>query len=211
MLSGKYGLFRKKYDDDGGMDIHIDQSESIDHSFQKVMIEGNTRMTIQARKINDTYSQNPLEVRDFNIVDSQSLFDPFIWNIICLITSNLEEVSSYKRNPVCLTQEFISFPNESTPFGMQRKIKRIVSVFVLQFILSDTCTYPFHIVIANVIKRLSHSSALLQMMNRLGFSCSECTLDRFLQLVKDVRDANGPLASLDENVLTHVTIDNMMF
>ena len=46
-------------------------------------------------------------------------------------------------------------------------------------------------------------------MNRLGLSCSDDTLVRFLQRIQDMRQTSGPLADLDLSVFTCISIDNI--
>ena len=202
-----------KKGNDNSEDVYVDRDcERAIHeegSLGALLSDGNKRLKQQTKNINETFTSSPLAVADFNLLDAVSSFDPIIWNIVSLLTSNLEEMRFFKQSSICITKDHIRFPNESTSHGMQRTIRRIVIVFILQFALTDTCTYPFHIIIANIVKRMSHSSKLLKIMNRLGLCCSESTLDRFLQHVKDDRDANGSLSSLNNNSFTHVSIDNI--
>ena len=73
--------------------------------------------------------------------------------------------------------------------------------------MNDVNSYPLHVMAANCIKDLSHSSKLVNIMNTLGFCCLESTLERFLQGVRDVRQASGPLSDLSLSSFTVVSIE----
>ena len=66
--------------------------------------------------------------------------------------------------------------------------------------------YPFQMIHANIVKRLSNSSKLVMACNRLGFCASEKALDDFLTFV----DRNKkPLSTLKSNSFTLVSVDNI--
>ena len=137
------------------------------------------------------------------------MFDPLVWNAICVLTATIDELSSFRQSDIKVYEEYIKFKSDNTQAGLKRKHRRIAAVFFLQFLMNDDNSYPFHIIMANYIKKLSHSSKLLKMMNNMGFSCSESTLDRFLQCIHDKRVEAGPLSQLQPSAFTFVSVDNI--
>ena len=186
-----------------------DASENIEHAFRKLIIEGNTRLKVQVKNNNEHYTKNPLSIDNFKFGNALSSFDPLIWNLVMLLTASNAEMSMFKKTSFCVASERISFSNESIRTGKLKEVRRAVVMFLLQFIVNETCLYPLQIITANVIKRLSHSSQLLRIMNRLGFSSSESTLERLLQLVEDEQDSTGSLVNMNPNAMTCVSIDNI--
>ena len=186
----------------------INSSQNIDHAFRKLIIEGNSRLKKQVKNNNTYYTRNPLSIDKFNFHDALPSFDPLLWNLVTLLTASSSEMSIYKKTSLCVTSERISF-QESTLSSKLKGVRRAVVIFLLQFIMSESCLYPLQIITATVIKRLSHSSQLLRIMNRLGFSSSESTLERLLQLVEDEHDSSSPLVNLNANAVTCFSIDNI--
>ena len=68
--------------------------------------------------------------------------------------------------------DHIIFPNSGTRHGRRRLQQRANSICNLQFVLNDRFNYPLHIIMSNCVKRLSHSSKLLEIMNKSGFCTS---------------------------------------
>ena len=105
----------------------------------------------------------------------------------------IEEFPFLRNSNILSDKELIVFPSDSSLSGSKRKGRRIAIIFLLQFILNEENNYPFHVITASVIKQISKSSKLLELMNKVGFCCSDDTLSRFLQRVQDIRQAAGPI------------------
>ena len=188
---------------------HIDietKHLQVDSAFRQLMVEGNARLRQQVKDNNSNYTDNPLTIDDFDLDAAVLSFDPLIWNMVFLLTSSVSELNTYMKSSISVANEKIFSSEESNKV---KQIRRAVVVFLLQYIMSESCLYPIQIINAHVIKRFSHSSRLIQVMNRLGFCCSESTLERFLQLVEDERQSSGPLINLSPNAVTYVSIDNI--
>lgn len=113
------------------------EAQTLDHMYRVLILECNTRLKNQSKRIKEYYTRDPLSIDKFNFNEALSSFDPVIWNVVCLLTSNSEEIHAFKKTSLHVAKDLLSFPNDHTPFGMQRKIRRIVLVFILQFVLSD--------------------------------------------------------------------------
>ena len=169
----------------------------------------NTRLHAQAKDITSHFVDNPTQLNEFQFESVKKLIDPFVWNSVVLLTASKDESRYFKNSTDLLTEEQVIYASDSTPAGMKKKHRRIVIVFLLQFILNEEYNYPLHVAIANIIKRLSHSSKLIHMMNRFGFSSSEDTLARFLQKIQDLRVQSGLLSCIDKSKMLCVSIDNI--
>lgn len=180
-----------------------------DLSFRRTITDFNESLRKQGKFITEQFLKNPLSVIDFDINKACSMFNPYVWNTICGLTATVDELSSFRQSDIQVYEEFITFKSDSTQAGRKRKHRRVAAVFLLQFLMNDENSYPFHIVMANYIKKLSHSSKLLKTLNNIGFACSESTLDRFLQYIHDRRVEAGPLSQLQPTAFTLVSIDNI--
>lgn len=174
----------------------------------EVLSTVNQLLRNQGKEISDKFSKDPFSVLSFDLGDVKSLFNPQVWNMICALTGSREELSKIFESIASFGEEFTCFPSNASEKGFMRRNKRIALVFMLQFILNDDNTYPFHVITASCIKQLSNSSKLLKLINKLGFSSSESTLERFFQGLLDKRQAAGPLWGLSPS-LTFVSIDNI--
>ncbi|XP_063965208.1 uncharacterized protein LOC135156584, partial [Lytechinus pictus] len=185
------------------------ESHNTNTKYHEIISLLNNIVRCQGKKLTDNYVKNPLSILDFGFQDVKSFFNPVLWNILCGITGSREEISVINNSVDALDKKLLFFPDSKTGPGIQKFNKRITLMFILQFILNDDNTYPFHIIVANCIKKLSNSSKLLKIMNNLGFSCSESTLERYLQKLQDIRQSTGVLSNLIPNGLTYVSLDNI--
>ena len=135
---------------------------------------------------NSNYTDNPLTIDVFDL-DTVYIHVLLSCHVIllfgALLTSSVSELNTYTRSFFYQCSKLSFFSSEES-----HKVKQIrcaVVTFLLQLIMNESCLYPLQIINAHVIKRFSHSSPLIQVMNRLGFCCSERTLEWFLQLVED--------------------------
>ena len=184
-------------------------SSEVNMQFRKVAYDVNDSLRMQANRLTNDFVQNPMSLTDFDFNSAMSLFDPLVWNIICMLTATLEELHFFKQSSLQVDREFIKFKSDDTQAGARRRQRRITCVFLMQYIMNDENGYPLHIIIANCVKKLSHSSKLLKILNHVGLSCSESTLDRFLQVIHDNRTEMGPLSQLSPSSVTFVSIDNI--
>ena len=140
---------------------------------------------------------------------SLRMFEPLVWNTICLFTANAEELRFFQNSDAVIDKDHLSFPDQHSPSGIKRRNRRVAVIYILQFILHEGNNYPFHVLTATIIKRLSQSQKLLEILNKIGFACSEDTLARFLQKIQDSRQASGTVPGIDTSLMTCVSIDNI--
>ncbi|XP_030853471.1 uncharacterized protein LOC100890520 isoform X1 [Strongylocentrotus purpuratus] len=185
-----------------------DNVETHNVKWDEFIFNINHLLRTQGKATSEFFSRDPSSVLNFDFENMKSHLYPIVWNIICALTANREELSCLRSSVASFHKDFLCFSDNSSHGNLKRN-KRMVIVFLLQFLLNDSNSYPFHVITANCIKGLSHSSRLINIMNKLGFCCSESTLERFLQGLKDVRQISGPLADLSPSSFTIVSIDNI--
>ena len=105
--------------------------------------------------------------------------------MVCTLKASREELCHIQNSVASIHKDFLFFSDNL------KCNKRNVIVFLLQFVNS----YPLRVMAANCINPLS---------TRPHFK-----LERFLQGVRDVRQASGPLFDLSPSSFTVVSIDNI--
>lgn len=169
----------------------------------------NRKLKHQSGEITKHYTQNLMETGSFNFDSLFDMIDPEVWNTVSLLTANNDELKYFSECGSLFGNGKLVFPSYSKPHGRQRRNRRIILIMVMQFTYNESNNYPFHIVIANCVKRLSHSSKLIKLLNQSGFCTSEDTLDRFLETIKQLRQQSGLLSTLESNTFTIVSVDNI--
>ncbi|XP_041456096.1 uncharacterized protein LOC121408629 [Lytechinus variegatus] len=177
--------------------------------FRKIALECNELLRKQGRDITAHFIANPMSLAEFKFETAFDLFTPLIWNIICIITSTQDEIKFFKQSDMNIVKEYVQFPSEKGQASHRRKQRRVATILLLQFIINDENNYPLHVIVANCVKKMSHSTKLLKILYQIGFSCSESTLDRFLQDIHDKRAQAGPLSEIETSAFTIVSIDNV--
>ena len=190
------------YEDESSSTIGVHRERS-DVKWHEFLFSLNDILRCQGKSISDTFSRDPSAVLNFDFQNIKSHLNPLVWNMVCTLTASREELCQIQNSVASIHKDFLFFSDNL------KCNKRIVIVFLLQFVMNDVNSYPFHVMTANCIKDLSHSSKLVNIMDKLGFCCSESTLERFLQGVRDVRQASGPLSDLSPSSFTVVSIDNI--
>ena len=171
------------YDDESAIGVHRERSDVKWHEFLFSLYD---ILRCQGKSISDTFSRDSSAVLNFDFQNIKSHLNQLVWNMVCTLKASREELCHIQNSVAFIHKDFLFFSDNL------KCNKRIVIVFLLQFVMNDVNFYPFHVMAANCIKDLSHSSKLVNTMNKPGFCCSESTLERFLQGVRDVRH-NGKL------------------
>ncbi len=171
-------------------------------------IDVNNRLVAQAEKIRNHFVSNPLDLKSLDFENLMTFIDPRVWNSIFFMTSNEREKKDIAKDFDMDVHIKLPMNVEDNDGDENRFLRRMFGLFNLQFILNDNYNYPIHVMNADVIKRLSNSSKLLHILNRVGFCVSDDTLDRFLEIVACEREKN-PIKNLDLNAFTVVSIDNI--
>ena len=114
-----------------------------------------------------------------------TFIDPHVWNSMFLITSNEREKREVMKD---IDMDIhVRLPmGVNDPNGDQNRkrfMRRLFGLFNMQFILNDEFNYPIHVINADVVKRLSNSTKLLHILNRVGFCVSDDTLERYLEII----------------------------
>ena len=187
--------------------VHV-SVEAKDMKWNEFLFNINHLLRSKGKETAELFSHDPSSVLKFDFANMKSHLNPLVWNMVCALTGNREELTHLHNSIARFDKDFLCFPNNSSQ-GYVKRNRRIVLVFLLQYVLNENNSYPFHVIMANCIKDLSHSSRLMNIMNKLGFCCSEPTLERFLQGLKDVRQISGPLVDLSPSSFTIVSIDNI--
>ncbi|XP_022111561.1 uncharacterized protein LOC110990766 [Acanthaster planci] len=195
---------------DGSTSVFMRQSGvHLDCTNEGLLAKVNEKLKQQAKEITDYFTKNPTEVASFTFESVLDMIDPLVWNMISITTATVDELQYSNNVPFMWDKEKIMFPGYSKSHGKQRRNRRIILTMYMQFVLNESNNCPLHIVVANCVKRLSHSSKLLRLLNQSGFCVSEDTLDRFLENIKEIRQKAGVLSTLEEYSFTVVSIDNI--
>ncbi|XP_038061686.1 uncharacterized protein LOC119732298 [Patiria miniata] len=176
---------------------------------QYVLPQINEKLKQQSREIMEHFTQFPTQIAAFDFNSLLEMIDPLVWNCVSVLTANVDELKFIHSNELVWDSKKVMFPSYSKSHGLQRRNRRIVLVMSMQFVLSESNNYPFHIIIANCVKRLSHSSKLIRLLNHSGLCTSEDTLDRFLENIKQLRQEAGLLSTIEPTSFTVVSIDNI--
>ena len=123
--------------------------------------------------------------------------DPLLWNILNVFTMNNTEETD-------LCEQFSSSEhvvlNHDNDNAKERFNRRIILMFLMQFVLNDHFNYPFQIIPAGIIKQLTNSTKLLEMFNQSGWCVGLKTYVRFLGEV--VSNKSQVPKSLCDNTFT---------
>ena len=133
------------------------------------------------------------------------MFDPVVFNLVSYLTMSEQEqkqVSNFHLDSYVLSDLIGTHAKRQ----MHRRINIILS---MHFVLSESNNYPLHIIIANCIQRLSHSSKLLQLLNHAGLCVSRDTLDRFLEEVKEHKLTRMNFTNISKSAFTIISVDNI--
>ena len=83
-----------------------------DLSFRKTIIDCNNSLRKQGKVITEQFLKNPLSVKDFDINNACSMFDPYVWNTICMLTATVDELSFFRQSDVKVYEECIKFHSD---------------------------------------------------------------------------------------------------
>jgi len=164
------GDFESDFSDEPTLVVTPD-SEKAD--LYRASIDVNNRLVAQAEKVYDHFVSNPLDLKSLDFENLITFVDPRVWNSIFFMTSN-------ERERKDIANDFDMDVHIKLPMNVgdtcgdenrKRFLRRMFGIFNLQFILNDTNNYPLHIMNADVVKRLSNSSKLVHILNRVGFLC----------------------------------------
>ena len=164
----------------------------------------NQKLRTQAIRITDKYVQDPDKVISFNYNEMFKDIDPVIWNTIAVLTMTVNERKYFESKNVLWETEHLMFPSKGL-YAQQRFHRRINACLVLQFAMNEDFNYPLHIIHANCIKHLSHSSKLLRLFNQAGLCVSENVLQAFLDRAK----SSSKSKDLPLKPFTVVSVDNI--
>ncbi|XP_071481651.1 uncharacterized protein [Diadema antillarum] len=194
---------------EGEFQLSADTQSDVNTQFRNITSHCNDSLRKQGKRITSAFVSNPMSLAEFEFQTAYKLFNPLIWNIVCMITASTEETKFFRQSDIDICKEYIQFPSEEGHSYHRKKQRRAVAIFLLQLVMHDDNNYPLQIIVANCVKRMSHSTKLLRILNHIGFACSESTLDRFLQDIHDKRTESGPLNELKPSAFTIVSIDNI--
>ena len=101
---------------------------------------------------------------------------------------------------------------QSDTHAYERKVRIAYLICVLMYCATGgRCSVPLHTVLSDFIEASGGSSEIITILNRLGAVASRDTLDRHIVNVSTQRKAKGLLKSLESNVFTVATTDNIDF
>ena len=135
--------------------------------------------------------------------------DPHLWNFIFKLTlSDRESSMFHKTSKFDWDVPFLDSLGHSNHYEMKRMMHRLYILCVVMFTFNRESKYPLHMIVADVVDKLSNSSdECLQLLNDLGACVSERTLARFQVKVAEKILKEGP--SLNENSITCASVDNI--
>ena len=129
-----------------------------------------------------------------NLLDTEKqiqLTDPVLWDVVCILTQTNRDKANTESSP--------------------KNIRRLFILHQLMYCLDNTCSMPFHMVIADLLDCHGGSSELIKVFNRLGICVSIDTLQRHIQGTIQHLTSHGLLQGMNYNFLTVFTVDNVDF
>ena len=150
--------------------------ETLVMSLNSILPELNSRLKLQSSKLTEYYKLNPLSVINFNYLELLKMLDPTIFKLVSYLTMSDNEQKHVSDFPLD-TYVLSDLKGNHARHQLHRRINIIL---MMHFVLNESNNYPVHIVIANCIQRLSHSSKLLQLLNQAGLCVSRDTLTKSL-------------------------------
>ena len=185
-------------------------SESQKANLYCASLDFNNRLESQAKQISDHFASTPLSLKCLDFENLLTFIDPHVWNSMFIITSNEREKREVMKD--IDMDVHVRLPmGVNDPNGDQNRkrfMRRLFGLFNMQFILNDEFNYPIHVINADVVKRLSNSSKLLHILNRVGFCVSDDTLERYLEIIACEKEKNST-RNLNLDAFTIVSIDNI--
>ncbi|XP_066282530.1 uncharacterized protein [Branchiostoma lanceolatum] len=177
--------------------------------FCHISFEMNHLLRKQAERFMQKYMQHPLEINSVNFLDMVNSFDPILWNFICMVTASQSEKQAVV-NCMATGSPYIDIINENDLAVKGKMTKRIFALFCLLFIVSNgQCHYPLQIIISEIVNSYSHSSELLDILNKFGICVSSDTHTRFMTGMVSILEKKGPLDSFVKDSFCTVSIDNI--
>ena len=171
-------------------------------------IDINQRLREQAQNAKGYFKNisNRLDLRQTDFEKLLDFIDPKVWNMFTLMSLNSEEAKMLKNDYEFSWDQYCGLGNSSDNYTQLRFMRHVFLIFTILFIMNNENLYPFQMIHANMVKRLSNSSKLVMACNRLGFCASEKALDDFLTFVDKNKEA---LCTLKSNSFTLVSVDNI--
>ena len=175
-------------------------------NFLSVGKELNYRLKIQAKGNQAHFIRNPLDVDSINIFNLMSEHtDPVLWNLLSLLTMNHREETTLPDH--FSATEHIVFGDLNDDNAKERFNRRLILMFMIQFVMNDHNNYPFHVIHTGIIKQYSNCPKLVELFNQSGWCVGMKTYDRFLGEV--VTNKAVIPKTLCEGALTMATFDNV--
>ena len=132
----------------------------------------------------------------FNIDKFISSIDPAIWQWIVTTTQSVRESHSITLS-------------SKTPLAVHtKKVRQLFILCLLFYSVNPLCCTPIHILLAEAVEVCNGSRKLLNILNRLGVTCSEDTHDRFVTMKAELQKKMHVWDSMDSHVFTLATVDN---
>ena len=108
-------------------------------------------------------------------------------------------------------KHFTDFRGSDSDVGQKRRLGRLLFFsYTLMFNVYDTCGYPFHVLIADLVDSFSGSETLMNLLCKLGVTVSRSTHKRFIQnVVTCTEKAGGMVSKLVKGAFTIASVDNL--
>ena len=104
--------------------------------------------------------------------------------------------------------------NRGKSADTQSHIKKVRFYFIicmLMYCTDDTCNFPMHNLLTDMVETLGGSTTLIRILNRLGICTSSDTLLRTIQHRVTERQNRGPEQECIPNTVTFISADNIDF
>ena len=119
--------------------------------------------------------------------------------------SNLKKINI---NDISWDIHYVPFNDQSS--GNRSYIRHIFLAYCLMFNMKDTCGYPMHVLIADLVNSYSGSSELLNSLCRLGVTVSSRSHQRFVdQILSLEKQSEMPDNLIKPDTFTCFSVDNL--
>ena len=134
---------------------------------------------------------------------------PTVWNFLVLLTQTKAE-QDRTQDKIDWNTHFTDFPMSEAQSQTKRLGKLLFFAYTLMHNIYDSCGYPLHVIISDLVDCYSGSETLMNLLCKLGVTVSRSTLKRFMSNIWKYSQTAGKMVNkLKHGAFTITSIDNL--
>ena len=103
-----------------------------------------------------------------------------VWNFFQKISQSEQERINMLKNEFDWNKIYFHDDINDNDYLDSKSLKRLLAISVVNFIVSQRCNFPLHILLSDLVDKYTKSSeTCLRILNTLGICVSSTTFDRF--------------------------------